>query len=51
MVEFKSFYGTSMWVTDDRVNEYLEAGYKLASEDSEKPVEEEKPKKKTTKKK
>lgn len=51
MVEFKSMYGSSMWVADNRVNEYLEAGYKLASEDSGKPVEEEKPKRKTTKKK
>lgn len=40
-----------MWVADDRVEEYKEAGHKLASSNSdteEKPTE---PKKRSTKKK
>lgn len=31
--------GVEMWVADDRVNEYLEAGHRLAFE-PEKPTEE-----------
>lgn len=46
---------TRMWVADERLEEYLEAGHKLASDISAKPVEVEgdKPKKakRTTKKK
>lgn len=42
---------TPMWVTDDRKEEYLAAGHKLAAEPlSKKPEEVEKPKK-TVKKK
>ena len=33
--------GTPMWVADDRIDEYLEAGHKLASEICEKEPEEE----------
>ena len=33
--------GTPMWVADDRIDEYLEAGHKLASEIYEKEPEEE----------
>lgn len=32
------FTGVEMWVADERVDEYLEAGYKLAS-DLKKPTE------------
>lgn len=44
MVEFKNAYtGTQMWVADDRVDEYLAAGHKLAANDkkvdAEKPAE------------
>ena len=41
--------GTPMWVADDRIDEYLEAGHKLASEICEKEPEEE-PKEKKKKK-
>lgn len=46
--------GTPMWVADDRIDEYLEAGHKLASEICEKEPEEEpkeEPKKKEAPKK
>lgn len=48
--------GTKMWVADERLDEYLEAGHKLASENCAKPDEEssdrlKKPTKRTTKKK
>lgn len=33
--------GTPMWVADDRIDEYLEAGHMLASEICEKEPEEE----------
>lgn len=33
--------GTPMWVADDRIDEYLEAGHKLASDICEKEPEEE----------
>lgn len=33
--------GTPMWVADDRIDEYLEAGHKLASEICEKEPKEE----------
>lgn len=36
------FTKTEMWVADERLNEYLEAGHKLASE-SAKPIVEEEP--------
>lgn len=46
-------FGTEMYVHEDRVDEYLEAGHKLASEPSKAPKTTEKPKraKKTTEKK
>lgn len=48
-VHFINAFGTDMWVTEDRVEEYLAAGHKLAAiPKAEKPAEE-KPKK--TKKK
>ena len=40
--------GVDMWVADDRVKEYQEAGYKLASDPEKKP--EKKPTKKGTRK-
>lgn len=40
--------GTLMWVADDRVDEYLAAGHKLADE-KPKAEEKPKPKKKATK--
>ena len=39
-----AFTHTEMWVSDDRVEEYKEAGHKLASEVTEEAVKEEKPK-------
>lgn len=49
-----SFTHTSMWVADNRLEEYLAAGHKLAAEVAiDKPADvvvEEKPKKRTTKK-
>ena len=53
MIEFiNAVTGTSMWVADDRVDEYKAAGHKLAA-NSEKPTEtksvEDKPKKASTK--
>lgn len=52
MVKFINYItGTEMWVADDRVDEYKEAGHKLASDISdaeEKPTE---TKKRSTKKK
>lgn len=49
MVEMVNAYtGTSMWVADDRVDEYKAAGHKLAAiSTEEKPTE--KPKKATSK--
>ena len=46
-------FGCEMWVDESRVNEYLEAGHRLASEPSKAPKTTEKPKraKKTTEKK
>lgn len=41
--------GVSMWVADNRVEEYLAAGHKLAADP--KPEAEEKPKRKRTTKK
>lgn len=41
--------GVSMWVADNRVEEYLAAGHKLAADS--KPEAEEKPKRKRTTKK
>lgn len=50
MVEFKNKHtGSTMWVTDDRVEEYKAAGHKPAAEPL-KPVEEE-PVKKSRRKK
>ena len=37
-------FGTEMYVHEDRVDEYLEAGHKLASEPSKAPKTAEKPK-------
>ena len=37
------FTKTEMWVADERLNEYLEAGHQLAS-DSAKPIVKEEPK-------
>lgn len=51
-VHMISVLGVEMWVAEDRVNEYLAAGHKLAAEakaDAEKPAE--KPKRKRTAKK
>lgn len=31
--------GTKMWVADERKDEYLRAGHKLALKESEKPIE------------
>lgn len=42
---------TDMWVADERKDEYLEAGHKLASTPVVKPAETEEVKKKTPKKK
>ncbi len=39
-------FGNDMWVSEDRVEEYLAAGHKLAVA----PIPEKKPAKKTTKK-
>lgn len=55
MVKFiNRFTGSEMWVADDRKDEYLGAGHKLAPEDnpSEKPKKESEKKtvKKTTRK-
>lgn len=53
MIKFiNSFTGTDMWVADDRKDEYLGAGHKLAPIEtpSEKPAKKE-PEKKTTVKK
>ena len=41
MIEFVNKYGGSMWVADNRVEEYKAAGYKLAA-DAVKPTEEKK---------
>ena len=43
------FYGNEMWVAEDRVEEYLKAGNKLADPPKAKPAK--KPAKKSTKKK
>lgn len=54
-VEFVNHTGGSMWVDESRVNEYLEAGYMLASDivdstavilEEEKPAPKKKPRKK-----
>lgn len=40
MIKFvNAFTGTDMWVADERKDEYLRAGHKLALEKSEKPIE------------
>lgn len=46
------FTGVEMWVADNRVEEYMAAGHKLAASDVVKPTEPEpaKPKKVTRKK-
>ena len=41
------FTGTDMWVAEERVDEYLAAGHKLAATPAEKPT---KPKRKPAKK-
>lgn len=57
MVKLINLHGGITYVAENRVDEYLEAGFKLASKPIEKPVKEEKaeeaekPKRKTTKKK
>lgn len=54
MVKFiNSFTGTEMWVADDRKDEYLGAGHKLAPtacEPCEKPAKKEPEKRATVKK-
>jgi len=44
-------FGTEMFVHEDRVDEYLEAGHKLASKPSSETTEKPKRAKKTTEKK
>ncbi|MBQ1573061.1 MAG: hypothetical protein IIZ78_18170 [Clostridiales bacterium] len=42
MIKFiNAFSGTEMWVADERKEEYLAAGHKLAAELSAKPAEKE----------
>ena len=49
MIKFiNRFTGSEMWVADDRKEEYIGAGHKLAPTPSEKPQKE--PEKKTAKK-
>lgn len=50
-IEFINTLGTRMWVTEDRVKEYLAAGHKLAAETETETPTEEKPKRKRTTKK
>jgi hypothetical protein len=45
------FTGVEMWVADNRVEEYMAAGHKLAASDVVKPTEAEPVKKKATRKK
>ena len=40
-----TFYGNEMWVSEDRVEEYLAAGHKLAADASPVKEPEERPKK------
>ena len=42
--------GTTMWVADSRLEEYLAAGHKLAAEKSVPTEKEEKPKRRTARK-
>lgn len=44
-------FGTEMYVHEDRVDEYLAAGHKLAAKPSSEPAEKPKRAKKTTEKK
>lgn len=41
--------GTQMWVADDRVDEYIAAGHKLAAAPTKEKPTEDKPKRATTK--
>ncbi len=51
-IELINVLGTRTWVTEDRIEEYLAAGHKLAAETkAETPTEEEKPKRKRITKK
>lgn len=50
MVKFINWLtGTEMWVAEDRVNEYLARGHKIALEPEVKKVEPKKTRKKSTK--
>lgn len=46
-----SHTGTEMWVSEDRINEYLAAGHKLAASHAEESIEEPKTAKKSKTKK
>ncbi len=50
-IELINTLGTRMWVTEDRVKEYLAAGHKLAAELKAETPTEDKPKRKRTAKK